>query len=90
MSETRLQAAIQGVIGLHKPRTEYVITGDCSTEECEHEEAEDCPRIPFEVCVECWRVAEEADAYFSEGGVSIAAYPCPTMQAITSGLGSTP
>lgn len=85
-----LVAAVDSALALHKPRTEQVITGDCSAEECDHEDSDDCPKSPFEACVECWRVAEEADAYFSEGGVLIAAYPCPTVKAIETILAAQP
>ena len=65
---------------LHTPREDQVITGDCSIEACDHED--ECPTVPFLVCTECWRVADESDTYFGERGVGHVAYPCPTIQAL--------
>ena len=65
---------------LHTPREEQVLTGDCSIEECDHED--ECPTEPFTICTECWRVADEADTYFAERGVGHVAYPCPTIRAL--------
>ena len=65
---------------LHKCRTEQVITGSCAAGECDHEY--ECPTVPFEVCAECWRISEEADAYFVERSIESAAYPCRTIKAL--------
>ena len=65
---------------LHKRRTEQVITGYCAAGECEH--WDECPTVPFDVCVECYRVAEEADPDFWEYSLDAVAYPCPTIKAI--------
>lgn len=75
-------ARIKAVRELHTPREEQVVVGDCSIEECDHED--ECPTVPFLVCTECWRVADEADTYFAERGVSHVAHPCPTVQALDS------
>lgn len=80
---TRAEARIQAVRELHTPREEQVITGDCFSEECDHED--ECPTVPFLVYVECWRVADEADTYFSERGVGPVAHPCPTIRALDGG-----
>lgn len=85
-----LTAAVEGALALHKPHTEQVITGDCSEETCDHEETKDCPKIPYEVCDACWRVAEESDPYFGERGMEAVAYPCPTVTAINTALDSQP
>lgn len=72
--------AERAVRELHTPREEQIVTGDCSIEECCHED--ECPTVPFLVCTECWRVADESDTYFGERGVGHVAYPCPTIQAL--------
>ena len=80
----RLLAAVRAVEALHCRETVQAITGDCATEECDHED--ECPTIPVDVCAECYRVSEEADAYFHERNIAPAAYPCPTIRAITEAL----
>lgn len=77
---TEAKDPIDRVKALHEPREEQVFAGDCAIEACDHED--DCPTVPFAVCAECWRIADEADHYFSERGVEHVAYPCPTIQAI--------
>lgn len=74
------EAALYRVKELHEPREEQVIIGDCSIEACDHED--DCPTVPFIVCTECWRIADETEPYFNERDVQHVAYPCPTIQAI--------
>lgn len=76
----RLAATVDRVEALHAPRTVQVITGDCSTEECGHED--ECPTVPFRQCVECDRIADEIDTYYSERGVAPTEWPCPTIAAI--------
>ena len=71
--------AVAPVLALHKPRDEQVFAGDCAAEECEHED--ECPTVPYTVCAECVRVAEESDPYFGERGLSSVAHPCPTVRA---------
>lgn len=72
--------AERAVRELHAPREDQVLTGDCSIEACDHED--ECPTVPFLVCTECWRVADESDTYFGERGVGHVAYPCPTIKAL--------
>ena len=73
---------IAAVEALHRPRTIQVLTGKCAAEECDHEEIEDCPLTPFEQCVECDRIADEVSSYYSESGVGVSAWPCPTVAAL--------
>ena len=71
---------IKAVEALHRPRIEDALTGDCAAEECDHED--ECPTAEFMVCAECWRMSEEADAYFMERSLAPVLYPCPTAQAL--------
>ena len=65
---------------LHKRRTEQVITGDCAAGGCEH--WDECPTVQFDVCAECYRVAEESDPCCGVYSHDAVAYPCPTIKAI--------
>lgn len=76
----RLVARLEAVRELHKPTIEGAITGDCATDECDHED--ECPLEPIEVCAECHRLAEEVDAYYGEETIEPTTWPCPTIQAI--------
>lgn len=78
--DAEVVACCNRVRELHKRRTEQVITGDCAAGECEH--WDECPTVQFDVCVECYRVAEESDPYFWEYSLRAVAYPCPTIKAI--------
>ena len=80
LAEQEPTDAERAVRELHAPREEQVLGGDCSIEACDHED--ECPTVPFLVCTECWRVADESDTYFGERGVGHVAYPCPTIQAL--------
>lgn len=76
-------AALAPILALHKPVEIQVITGDCAEEECDHEDIEDCPTVPYEVCRACVEVAETANMYALEGGAFHYAWPCPTARAAT-------
>ena len=76
----RAESRLTAVRALHAPREEQAITGDCAEEECNHEDW--CPTIQYEVCAECYRVAEESDRYFGEYSLDYVAYPCPTIRAL--------
>lgn len=85
-SYRKRSAAVEGVLGLHKPKVEQVITGDCASEECDHEESIDCPLSPFTYCACCYALADQVDSYFTEGGINLVAWPCKTVKAVTSAL----
>ncbi|GGD33207.1 hypothetical protein GCM10010915_12000 [Microbacterium faecale] len=65
------------VIDLHCPDDTQAITGDCAEERCDHET---CPTQTFQVCAECWRLAEESDPYFGERGIAPVLWPCETAR----------
>lgn len=74
------EVQVQQVRDLHGMREEFMVGGDCATEDCEHEHG--CPTRPVTVCDECWRIAEEATPYFAENDVSNVFYPCATIRAL--------
>lgn len=82
---SRDRCGIQRVRELHQPRTIQVVYGDCAAEECSHEEAWECPTRDFQQCVECDRIADESNTYYTENRADIAAYPCPTIRALEGG-----
>ena len=76
--------AERAVRELHTPRDEQVITGDCATEECDHEDR--CPTVPHPVCTECSRIAEEGTPYYAENGIEFVSYPCRTIRTLDAAL----
>lgn len=78
--ETALEAMrrLADVIELHRPSDADAVTGDCAEETCEHEDA--CPTQVFQVCIECWNVAEASDPYFGERGITSVLWPCDTAR----------
>ena len=76
-------AAVSAIERLRKRHCKIeasAVTGDCATEECEHEE--ECPTEIFEVCAACWNLCEEPDPYFGERGIGMVLWPCPTIAAL--------
>ena len=64
---------------LHRPRVEKFVTGDCASEDCDHED--DCPTTDMQVCRECWSIAEEVHGiYWAEGNgpKDVVMWPCAT------------
>lgn len=78
-------ARIARVGALHQPRLIQVITGDCALGECEHEEVDECPTVPFKQCVACDELADAINTYYAEEQGRITAWPCPTVRALTEG-----
>ena len=81
-----LTAALRAVLNLHKPESVECLTGDCATELCEHDEVGDCETAPFTYCAACHDLADRIDTYYAERGMAPAAYPCPTVTAITNAI----
>lgn len=77
-----LTATVQRVRALHhEGRMEFVTDQRCINEDCDH--TDECPTEPLTVCSECWRNAEEADAYFGEHRCpDFVMWPCPTIRAL--------
>ncbi len=84
-SVPRMIAALEAVTALHKKRDADAVTGDCATEECDHED--ECPTQTFETCAACWDLCEESDPYFGERGIAPVLWPCPTIRALETALG---
>ncbi|UFU03467.1 CHASE3 domain-containing protein [Ruania suaedae] len=76
----RLAEKVRRVEELHTPRRVDVITGDCASETCDHENK--CPTTSVQQCVQCDRIAEAANAYYSESGMSFTMWPCATTAAL--------
>ena len=77
-------AKLDAVRKLHQPTTTQVITGDCATEDCNHESVLDCPTSPMDVCLHCRDVVEAASYYALESSEvwALIEYPCPTIRAL--------
>lgn len=82
-----LTAALRAVLDLHRAGSAQVITGDCASETCGHED--ECPTVKFAICLECARIAEETYPYYGEQGQGInpVAWPCLTVRAIEAAMG---
>lgn len=73
-------AAIERLNARHRKIEASAVTGDCATEECEHED--ECPTEVFEVCAACWNLCESADPYFGERGIAPVLWPCEIATAL--------
>lgn len=81
-----LLAAVEAVMGLHRPDTVLAVTGDCALEDCDHEDLKDCETVEVRFCAACDELAEQVDPHYMEGSVALVHYPCSTVRAITAAL----
>lgn len=75
------EAKVARAEALHRPRPEQFLTGDCASEDCDHED--ECHTSPLDVCAHCYDLAADGNPYaFEDRTPAQLLWPCPTATAL--------